>query len=574
MVIWAVLEVSGVDSVTAYAKQVIAGKIVAGKSVVLACKRHLRDLKRSKKKDYPYYFDVEAAEHCFQFAELYCRHSKGEWAGQPLELEEWQKFCVGNIFGWKRKDDGLRKYQYFYIQVARKNGKSTLMAFIGLYVLVCDGEAGAEIYSAATKKDQAKIIFDEAKNMVNASPELRKLLTVYKNNISFDTMLSKFEPLASDSNSLDGLNVHLGLIDELHAHKNSSVYDVIDSAKGAREQPLIGAGTTAGNNPQCFCKSRYDFYKNILNETVENEDIFIYIAELDTDDDWTDESVWIKANPNLNVSVNLRDMRNMCETAKSLVSAQNEFKCKKLNMWVSSAISWANMQSWKECPQPFPKESLLGKRCYVGGDLAMRNDLASITQEFPLEDGYYAVLSHSFMPEDRIYENSRRDNVDYQAWIDAGYITPTPGSVVDFDYIEEYIKRQAELYDIVEVCFDPWNATQLMSHLIDDGFRVVETRMGYRTLSEPTKDLEGAILNHKIIHFNDPLLTWAVGNVVVQSDENANVRPVKTKSGNKIDPAMAFIISHTRAYVDSENYIDINQTVADELAQFAEMLGV
>lgn len=563
------------DSVTAYAKKVVAGKIVAGESVILACKRHLRDLKRSKQKDYPYYFDLDQAEHCFQFAHLYCKHSKGrQWKGKPLELEEWQRFIVGNIFGWKRKDNGLRKYQYFYIQVARKNGKSTLMAFIGLYVLVCDGEAGAEIYSAATKKDQAKIIFDEAKNMVNSSPELKKLLTVFVNNISFDSELSKFEPLSSDYDSLDGLNVHLGLIDELHAHKNGGVFDILDSAKGAREQPIIGAITTAGNNPQSYCKKRYDYYKNILYGTIENEDTFIYIAEPDKGDDWTDESTWIKSNPNLGISVNIEDMRAMCKTARELQSAQNEFKCKKLNIWVSAAVAWANMQSWIECPIPFDKDYLLGKRCYAGCDLTMRGDLASVDLEFPLENGYYAVIHQSFMPEERVYENSRRDNVDYQAWIDAGYIIATPGTVVDFDFIEDYIRKQAELYDIVEVCLDPWNATQLMSHLIDEGFTVVETRMGYKTLSEPTKDLEGLILAKKIIHFNDPVLTWAIGNVVVQSDVNANVRPVKLKAGNKIDPAMALIIAHTRAFVDAENYIDLNQTVSEQLEQFRKVLGV
>ena len=563
------------DAVTAYAKQVVAGKIVVGENVRLACERHLRDLKRSKKKDYPYYFDEEAAQHCFDFAFLYCRHSKGaEWAGKPLELEPWQKFIVGNVFGWKRKDTGLRKYRYFYIEVARKNGKSTVMAFIGVYVLVCDGEPGAEIYTAATKKDQAKIIFDEAKNMVNASPELRKLLDTYKNNISYDAELSKFEPLASDTDSLDGLNVHLGMIDELHAHKNGDVYDILDSAKGARTLPIIGAVTTAGKNPQCYCKQRHDYYVNILRGTIENEDIFIFIASLDEGDDWTDETVWIKANPNLGVSVKIEDMRAMCETAKNLLSAQNEFKCKKLNMWVSSTVSWASMRDWKKCPQPITKKELLGKRCYIGGDLATRNDLASVVAEFPLDDKYYAVLHHSFMPEDRIYENSRRDNIDYQALINAGYITPTPGAVVDFDYIEAYIKGMAAKYKVVEACFDPWNASQLMSHLAEDGMRVVEVRQGYRTLSEPTKDLEGCILNHKIVHYDDPLLTWAVGNVVVQTDENANVRPTKAKSGNKIDPAMALIIAHTRAHVDDKNYININESVAEQLAAINKMLGV
>lgn len=562
------------DAVTSYAKKVVAGKITACESVILACKRHLRDLRRAKKKDYPYYFDAEQAEHCFQFAHLYCRHSKGKWKGQPLELEEWQQFIVGSIFGWKRKDNGNRKYTYFYIQVARKNGKSTIMAFIGLYVLVCDGEAGAEVYSAATTRDQAKIIFNEAKNMVKASPELRKILTVFTNNISFDSELSKFEPLSSDYNNLDGLNVHCGLIDEYHAHKNNGVFDVIDSAKGAREQPIIGIATTAGNNPQSVCKEQYDFCKNILYDTVENEDTFVFIAEVDArDDDWTDETVWVKANPNLGISVSMDDMRSMCEKAKSRPSKQNEFKCKKLNMWVSSAKSWINMQTWKDCPTPFEKSYLLGKRCYIGCDLAMRNDLASVVLEFPLEDGTYAVIQHSFIPEERIYENSKRDNVDYQAWIDAGYITATHGSVVDFDYIEDYIKQQSESYDVVEVCVDPWNATQLMSHLIDEGFRVVETRMGFKTLSEPTKDIEGVVLSKKVIHFNDPVLAWGIGNVVVQYDDNANVRPSKAKSSNKIDPAMAFIIAHTRAYVDAENYININEVVADELEQFSKMLG-
>lgn len=562
------------DVVTAYAKKVVAGKIIAGKSVILACKRHIKDLKKSKRKDYPYYFDVDEANKAFLFAYKFCRHSKGEWAGHPLELEEWQKFCVGNIFGWKRKDDDTRKFVYFYIQVARKNGKSTLMAFIGVYVLVCDGESGAEIYSAATKKDQAKIIFDEAKNMINASPELKGLLTVYRNNISFERMLSKFEPLSADVDSLDGLNVHLGLIDELHAHKNSGVYDILDSAKGARRQPLIGVGTTAGLNPQCFCHDKYLDYKNILKGSVENEDTFIYIAELDEEDDWTDPDVWIKANPNLGVSVYPKDLESMCETAKRMLTAQNSFKCKRLNMWVSSTVSWANMEKYNACTFQIGQEELLGRRCYAGCDLASRNDLASVCLEFPLDNGYYAVLHQSFMPEEKIYDNSRRDNVDYRAWINAGYIIATPGNVVDFDWIEEYIRNQAQKYEITEVCFDPWNATQMAAHLIDEGFNCVEVRQGYKSLSEPTKDLCGVIEDSKLVHFDDPVLRWAVGNVVSQSDENDNIRPSKAKSSSKIDPAMALIIAHTRAYSDAENYVNINANFENELREISSILGV
>lgn len=562
------------DLVTQYAKKVISGKIIAGNSVRQACERHLRDLKKSKKKDYPYYFDVDAANHCFAFAHLYCRHSKGsQWAGKPLDLEPWQQFIVGNIFGWKRKDDDTRKYRYFYIQVARKNGKSTLMAFIGLYVLVCDGEAGAEVYSAATKKDQARIIFDEAKNMVKQSPELNTLLASYRNNISFEAQFSKFEPLSSDSDTLDGLNVQLGLIDELHAHKNGDVYNILDSATSARQQPLIGTGTTAGKNPACFCKELYDFYKNILKGTVENEDTFVFIAELDEDDDWTDPENWYKANPNMGVSVNMKDMLSVYEASKNIPSKINEFKCKKLNMWVSDTASWANIDKYNQCPEIVTKDDLLGRRCYLGADLAMRNDLASVLLEFPLENGYYATLHHSFIPEDKIYDNSQKHNFDYRYYIDKGYITPTPGSVVDFDFIEEYILEQGEKYDIVEHCFDPWNATQLMSHLIDKGKRVVEVRQGVKTLSEPTKDLGNIIEEKKLVHFNDPVLKWAVGNVVVSSDENGNIRPNKAKSINKIDPAVALIIAHTRAYTDKDNYVDINEIVVEQLAEFEKILG-
>ena len=561
------------DVVTQYAKKVTAGKIIACKSVRLACERHLRDLKKSKTKKYPYYFDAEEAERAFLFGIRFCRHSKGQWAGKPLELEDWQKFCVGNIFGWKRKDDGTRKYRYFYIQVARKNGKSTLMAFIGIYLLVCDGEAGAEVYSAATTRDQAKIIFEEAKRMVNASPELKSLVSVYRNNLSVDRTLSKFEPVSAQANTLDGLNVHGGLIDELHAHPSSAVYDVLESGTGARVQPLIGVGTTAGFNDQSFCHEKYAEYKNILMGTVENEDVFIYIAELDEGDDWTNPEVWIKANPNLGVSVYESSLQSACDAAKRLATAQNNFKCKRMNMWVTNVKSWANIECWNAVKHEIiSPEQLLGMRCYVGCDLTMRNDLASVALEFPLPNGYYAVIHQSFIPEDKIDDNSRRDHYDYRAMVEKGYIIATEGNVVDFDYIEEYIRQAAERYKIVEVCIDPWNATQMMAHLVAEDFVVVETRMGYKTLSAPTKDLEYTIDRSKVIHFNDPVLRWGVGNVVVESDVNGNIRPNKEKASNKIDPAMALIIAHTRAYTDAENYVDMNSLVSEQLAALQDMM--
>ena len=243
-------------------------------------------------------------------------------------------------------------------------------------------------------------------------------------------------------------------------------------------------------------------------------------------------------------------------------------------MWVSSTVSWANIEKYNTCAFQIGQEELLGRRCYVGCDLASRNDLASVCLEFPLDNGYYAVLHQSFMPEEKIYDNSRRDNVDYRAWINAGYIIATPGNVVDFDWIEEYIRNQAQKYEITEVCFDPWNATQMAAHLIDEGFNCVEVRQGYKSLSEPTKDLCGVIEDSKLVHFGDPVLRWAVGNVVSQSDENDNIRPSKAKSSSKIDPAMALIIAHTRAYSDAENYVNINANFENELREISSILGV
>lgn len=565
------------DAATQYAKQVCAGKIIAGQSVIKACRRHLNDLKKSKTKSYEFYYDESEVERIRVFAEKFCCHSKGKWAGKPVILSDWQLFFLGCIFGWKQKSTHYRRFKYFYVQVAKKNGKSTLLAVVGIYMLVCDGEAGAQIYSAATTRDQAKIIFTEAYNMVKNSPELKKLLTLTKLNISFDSTASFFRPLSADAQTLDGLNTHCALIDEMHAHKNSAVYDNLASSIMAREQPIIGIITTAGLNPQCFCKEQYDYYKNVLNETVENDETFIYIAELDEDDDWNDEKVWIKANPNLNISVFLNHLQTEYKTAKEMKSKQNSFKCKNLNMWVSDAASWANMEKYNLAEDRVTKEQLLGRQCYIGCDLATRNDLAAVVAEFPLgknEDGKYcyAVIHRSFMPEDRVWELSQEHNVNYQDYIDGGYIIATPGGIVDFDYIEEYIKKLYHDYDVLETCLDPWSASQLEKNLLNEGVKVVEVRQGFYTLSEPTKDMEGIIFDRRLTHYNDPVLKWAVGNVVVTSDENDNIRPNKRRSRYKIDPAVALIIAHTRAMTHDENYFDINSYMEETLSELEKFI--
>lgn len=551
------------DKVTKYAKQVLSGNIVAGKLVQLACERHMNDLKRSKKKDFPYKFDEELADRAIRFFS-FCKHSKGEWAGRPVELELWQCFTVGSVYGWVHKKTGLRKYRRVYEQVARKNGKSTKIAGVGLYGLVADGEQGAEVYSAATKRDQARIIFDESARMVKRSEYLSKYVEVLKNNINMAMTNSKFEPLSADSKSLDGLNVSLGLIDELHAHKNRDVYDVIDTATGAREQPLIYIITTAGFNRNGICYEIYEHSVNVLNGISEDEELFAYIAQLDPEDDPWDSENWIKANPNLDVSVKIDDLIGKAKRAREIPAAQNNFFCKHLNMWVNAETRWMNMDKWRACPELDEKDINLAEApCYAGLDLSATTDITSVNLEFVLPDNKYFMISHSFLPEDKIEEKEKTDNVPYSAWAREGWITLTPGAVVDYDWIKSYIYEKAKIFNILEVCYDPWNATQIANDLAAEGFETVEIRQGYRTLSEPTKDIEKTVLSGRLIHNNNPVLTFAIGNAVATSDPAGNIKLDKSKTQFRIDPAVAMVISHTRAMFGIP-HLDLDDHILDE----------
>lgn len=546
-----------IDRTTKYAKEVLAGNIVAGQLVIKACRRHMDDIKRSRRKDFVYKFDVEKAERAISFFG-FLKHTKGEWAGQVVKLELWQCFIVGSVFGWVHKKTRLRRFRTVYTQVARKNGKSTMLAGIGLYGLLADAEPGAEIYSAATKKDQARIIFDEAKNMVKGSPEIREHVDVFQRNMSVASSVSKFEPLSADVNSMDGLNIHYGLIDELHAHKTREMWDVLETATGSRAQPLIWTITTAGYNRFSICYEQYSYSVNILDGMVEDDTYFAYIAQLDKDDDWRDPTCWIKANPNLGVSKKMDDLQRKCAKAKELPAAQNTFLCKELDMWVSQTERWMDMEKWNACPVEALDEygeviDLTGRTCYVGLDLSATTDMTSVNLEFPLDDGRYAVISHSFIPEERVLEKEKRDKVPYTAWERQGYITFTPGEVVDYEWVKSYILEQAAKYDIKEIDFDPWNATQLANDLANEGFEVVQIRQGFATLSEPTKDIMTLVLQKRLIHFGNPVLTWAIGNSVVTQDPAGNIKLDKSKSTFRIDPADALVTSHVRARLNTEH---------------------
>ena len=549
-----------VDRATKYAKMVIAGEIGAGRLVRLACKRHLDDLKKSARKNYPYYYDKESAEIRLEFYRL-CHHYKGDCAGKPMNPELWQCFIQGSVFGWKRKSDNKRRFSEVYEQIGKKNGKSTDAATTALYCMTVDGESGAEIYSAATSRDQAKIIFETARQMIMRSPELKEYVNVLTSNINVPSTASKFEPVSKEAGTLDGKDVYVGLIDELHAHKNREVYDILKGGTVARTQPLIWVVTTAGFNANGICRERYEYAKKVLEGVFEDDTLFAYIAQPDEGDDILDPKNFIKANPNLGVSVKINDLKIKAKQAREIPAAYNQFACKHMNMWVSSSVAWMNMDKWNNSGRGIEVD-LLHRRCYCGVDLSAKLDLTSVVLDFPLENGYYAALHHSFIPEATMIEKEHKDNVPYSAWVRQGYLTAIPGEVIEQQWIMDYIMAQAKKYNIVEIDYDPWNASEFGQRMESEGFTCVEVRQGVYSLSEPMKDVERLAVQGKIVHFGDPVLRWAVSNIVATADSNGNIKPDKSKTTQRIDPGAALITAHSRAICDT--YVDLEETIMSD----------
>lgn len=531
--------------VARYARSVADGDVPAGGLQRLACARHLNDLQHARKRGLR--FDVGLADRAIRFFG-FLRHSKGEWAGQSFDLAEWQAFVVGSVFGWVRRD-GLRRFRSVYIEVPRKNGKSTLLSGIGLYLLIADGEPGAEIYTAATKRDQARITHGEATRMVKASPFLRNRIGAFRDNLHVEATHSKFEPLGADSDTMDGLNVHGAIIDELHAHKTGGVVDVLDTATGARRQPLIVEITTAGWDRQSICWQHHEYTRQIVEGLIEDDSWFGFIAAADADDDWTDERTWQKANPNYSVSVKSDDLRRKALKAQQMPAAQNSFKRLHLNIWTEQADRWMTIEAWDKCAGALDPEMLIGRECYAGLDLASTTDIAALVLVFPSDDDptIYDVLCYFWVPAETVLQRTRSGSVPYATWVDQGLIFATEGNVIDYRAIMATLDELAQLYDIREVAYDRWGATELIQTLQDEGLEVVPFGQGFVSMSPPTKSLMTMVLSERIRHGNNPVLRWMAGNMVVREDPAGNLKPDKSKSTEKIDGMVALIMGLDRA---------------------------
>ncbi|AKM43977.1 terminase [Burkholderia contaminans] len=548
-----------VDTANQYIDDVLASRIVACKWVKLACERQRRDLARAEMGDpeFPYRFDNDAATRICEFIEL-LPHTKGRWARtrQSIKLEPWQAFILTTVFGWLHVDSGLRRFRRAYEEVARKNAKSTKSSGIALYLFAADGEPGAEVYSAATTRDQAKIVFDDARAMALREPDMCAALGVeiLQHQLLTDDG-SKFLPLSAEGSTLDGLNVHGGVIDELHAHKTRAVFDVIDSGTGARDQSLLWLITTAGSDLTGICYEQRTHVTKILEGVFVDETFFGIIFTLDDGDDWSDPSVWIKANPNLGVSVFVDDMEMACRKAQSMPSAVNNFLTKRLNVWVNADSAWMDMRAWERCAdRDMRLDDFDGERCWIGMDLAEKTDFAALVLVFERAGTFY-VFPRFYLNE---YAVENGSNSQYSGWERAGHIIVNEGNATDFDLIADDIRRFCGMFDVQEIPFDPAMSRYFATQLVKEGLPLVEIRQAPIFFTQPIIQTENLVLEGKLRFDGNPAMTWMVSNVVVTTSRyNGLKHPTKERPENKIDGPVAMFLALGRAMMGDESDDDV-----------------
>ena len=543
-----------IEEINKYISDVLSGEIVACRWTKLACQRHLDDLAHGHERGL--YFDEDDADFaidCFRFM----RHSKGAMAGKPFELLPYQKFIVGSLFGWKRTD-GLRRFRKAYLSMARRNGKSTLASGIALLLFALTGEAGAEVYSAATMRDQAQIVWEETKRMVEKSPQLAKLCKTYKNVISVPSNYSKFEPVSSDEKGLEGKNVSGAIIDELHAHPTRAVWDAMNSGTASRTEPMVIAITTAGFNSDGICYEVQSYIQDILDpeSEVEDDSFFGIVFTLDDDDLWSDESVWIKANPNIGVNLNIEEIRNNAKLAARSASALNNFLVKSTNQWVQQSERWIALDDWDTCkwqgdPTLF-MDNLLGRKCYAALDLSSKNDLNSLCLAFPPDSGHkdFSLLFKYWLPEETIRRRKAEGDYRYEKWVRDGHISTMEGAISDYDVIIADLKELRKLYKIEECAVDPWNANGQIPNINKIGIKAFEHAQNYALMTTGSKEFEARVLEGDLTHAGDPVTRFCIDCAAVQSDPNGNIKPIKPDRGrskNRIDGVVVACMAVGRA---------------------------
>ena len=528
------------QAVDQYISDVLSGEIPACKWVKLAIQRHLDDLENGHERGLV--FDPKAGERIILFL-TFLKHYKGAFAGRPFELLPWQQTMLYILYGWKYTN-GERRFKYAYVEVSRKNGKTTLASGASLFALIADGEEGAEVYTAATKRDQAKIAFNDAKIMVEKSPDLKQLVEVYQHNLHVTTTHSKLEALSSDYDTSDGLNPHFALVDEYHAHKDAGLYNVIKSGMGARKQPLLFTITTAGFNKMGPCFALRKTCTEILEGIKEDDSQFAIIYTLDEGDDYLDEKVWIKANPSLGASISYQWLRQEVIQAKNNPTELVNLLTKNFNTWTDASAVWLEDKRWMACGGEVDTENIRQDVAFGGLDLASTRDVNAFTLLFPVESlEKYVTLTWYWIPADTMKERVQKDGVRYDLWVDEGWITLTEGNVTDYRKIKMDIMNLCDLYKVEAIGYDRWNSSQLIIELTEEGLNMQPFGQGFASMSQPSKTFETWVMSQTILHDNNPVTRWMLGNVELVRDAAGNIKPDKSKSQEKIDGIVSIIIA-------------------------------
>lgn len=541
-----------VEVANKYAKDVVAGRIIACRYVKLACQRHLDDLASSKSARFKYKFDPAAAERKLQFIEM-LPHTKGEWAfkRQLVTLEPWQKFGMACTFGWLHKKTGLRRFRESYWEVCRKNGKSVIAAGVGLSMFVLDNEFGPEVYSGATTEKQAWEVFRPARLMVKRTPMLIDAagIEVNASNMNTPADAGRFEPLIG--NPGDGASPSCAIIDEFHEHESNALYDTMLTGMGARRQPLVLIITTAGANIEGPCYDKRREVVEMLEGITPNDELFGWVFTIDEGDDWTNPKILGKANPNMGVSVYQEYLVSLQQKAMRTARFTNTFKCKHLNVWTSAKECFFNMEEWRRCEdKSLTLEQFEGQQCTLGFDLARKLDLNAMPRLFTREiDGrrhYYSVAPKFWVPEDTVTNlENRRMAERYQAWVNIKALDATYGAEMDYREILDQAKETNRLTPVLASPIDPHGATCLAHQLDDEGLNPITITQNYTNLSDPMKELEAAIMSGRFHHDGHPIMTWCISNVIGKHMPGNDdvVRPVKQGDDNKIDGAVALIMA-------------------------------
>ena len=491
------------------------------------------------------------------------KHTKGEYAGHNFILQDWQRDkIIRPLFGTVNPD-GTRQYRTCYVELPRKNGKTTIASAIALYLLYADSEAGCEIYSAANDRQQAALVFNEAAAMVRQEHNLFNISKIIdsQKRIVYHRFNSFYCAISAEAYTKWGINAHGIIYDELHAAPDRDLWDTLTTSTGSRRQPLTLVITTAGFDRNSICWEQHNYALKVQNGIIQDPTFLPVIFSAPEDADWKDEKVWKSSNPALGTFRNIDEMRTLCKKAQETAALEMTFRRLYLNQWVNSVERWLPMDAWDACNIQVDLKSLQGRTCYAGLDLSSTTDLTALALVFAADDGTCDVLTYFWIPGDTAIQKERKDRVPYRTWAKKGLITLTEGNVIDYKYIQHTLEQLREKYDIAEIAFDRWGATKLSQDLTDAGFLMVPFGQGFGSMSAPTKELMNLVLSKKIRHGGNPVLRWNCDNLVVRTDPAGNIKPDKEKSTQKIDGMVALIMAIDRAsrhsqLVDTSIYED------------------